>query len=115
MKNEKFYVKVDSRNRITIPKALTENLPSLFKIYKEGNAIILEPVYEVEKEDRWLLEPQNKDAIEKLKKTLDNATDKNSNSKDKNNLTISDDPKKQKSFEKVMKKYEPALKKLSKN
>jgi antitoxin MazE len=30
-------------------------------------------------------------------------------------LKISDDPNKQKRFEKVMKQYEPALKKLSKN
>jgi bifunctional DNA-binding transcriptional regulator/antitoxin component of YhaV-PrlF toxin-antitoxin module len=79
MKTTKNYVKVDSRNRITIPKALTENLPSVFKIYTENGSIILEPVQEVPKEERWLLDPKNKEIVQALKKALKQKADININ------------------------------------
>ena len=42
----------------------------LYKIYeKEGN-IILEPVMEVPKEEKWLFDPQNKELVQELKKAL---------------------------------------------
>jgi hypothetical protein len=70
MKIEKNYVKIDSRNRITIPKSILKGFPHLYKIYeKEGN-IILEPVMEVPKEEKWLFDPQNKELVQELKKAL---------------------------------------------
>ena len=44
MKSEKpEYLKTDSRNRITLTK-VTKNPAALYKVYKEGEKIILEPV-----------------------------------------------------------------------
>jgi hypothetical protein len=114
MKTTKNYVKVDSRNRITIPKALTENLPSVFKIYAENGSIILEPIQEVPKEERWLLDPQNKEIVQELKKALKQKTvDRDLNQIQQVATTVN--PKIKKSVEKMMKKYGPALKKLASN
>ncbi len=68
--NRKNYVKIDSRNRITIPKGMVNGIAPIYKIYeKEGN-IILEPVMEVPIEERWLFDPQNKDLVQELKEAL---------------------------------------------
>jgi bifunctional DNA-binding transcriptional regulator/antitoxin component of YhaV-PrlF toxin-antitoxin module len=70
MKTENTYVKIDSRNRITIPKAMASELSDLYKIYEKGGKIILEPIKEVPKEEQWLLDPKNKAIVQELKKAL---------------------------------------------
>lgn len=75
MKIEKNYVKIDSRNRITIPKGLSKGLADLYKIYEERGNIVLEPVIEVPKEEKWLFDPQNKELVEGLKKALKQKAD----------------------------------------
>lgn len=70
MKSEKpEYLKTDSRNRITLTK-LTKNPATLYRVYKEGEKIILEPVREIPEEERWLFDPKNKELVEELKKRL---------------------------------------------
>ena len=70
MKIEKNYVKIDSRNRITIPKGMVKDLAHLYKIYEKGGKIILEPIMEVPVEEKWLFDPQNKEIVQELKKAL---------------------------------------------
>lgn len=64
------YVTIDSRNRITIPKAITKNLSQLYRIYIKGEQIILEPIKEIPKEEQWLFDPKNKSILDELKKAL---------------------------------------------
>jgi len=66
-KEETMYVKVDSRNRITIPKKLTHRMSQLYKVYEKDGKIILEPVHEVSKDEQWLLDPKNKAILARLK------------------------------------------------
>jgi hypothetical protein len=71
MKTDKSYVKIDSRNRITIPKTLAQELSQqLYKIYKKGETLILEPIKEVPKEELWLFDPKNKELVQELKSAL---------------------------------------------
>lgn len=63
-------VKVDSRNRITIPKDITKSLSHLYKIYEKSGNIILEPIIEIPKEELWLFDPKNKAIIDELKQAL---------------------------------------------
>ena len=73
MKKETIYVKIDSRNRLTIPKGIShgkKGLPHLYKIYEKDGKIILEPVKEVPKEEQWLFDPKNKAIVDELKKAL---------------------------------------------
>jgi hypothetical protein len=70
MKIEKNYVKIDSRNRITIPKGMISGVAHIYKIYEKDGNIILEPVMEVPQEEQWLFDPQNKELIQELKKAL---------------------------------------------
>ena len=76
MKTENIYVKVDERNRITIPKELAKELSHLYRIYEKNGKIILEPISEIPEEERWLFDPKNKAILEKLKKALKEAADK---------------------------------------
>ena len=80
MKKETMYVKVDSRNRLTIPKGIShgkKELPHLYKIYEKDGKIILEPVKEVSKEERWLFDPKNKAIVDELKRALKQKANKN--------------------------------------
>lgn len=61
--------KLDSRSRIALGK-LKDKLAPIYKIYTEGKKIILEPIEEVPEEIHWLLKPENKHILEKLKKAL---------------------------------------------
>ena len=70
MKKETKYIKIDSRNRITIPKKLSEGMSDLYKIYKKDGYIILEPVQEIPKEEEWLFDPKNKAIVDELKAAL---------------------------------------------
>lgn len=70
MKIEKSYVKIDSRNRITIPKTMAQELSQIYKIYKKGESLILEPIKEVPQEERWLFDPKNKELVQELKNAL---------------------------------------------
>lgn len=75
MKSDKSYVKIDSRNRITIPKGILKDLAHIYKIYEKGGNIILEPVMEVPQEERWLFDPQNKEIVQELKRALKQKAD----------------------------------------
>jgi len=75
MKKEEAIIKIDSRNRITIPKRLAKDLPNLYKIYEHDHKIILEPVLEVPQEERWLFNPKNKAIVAELKKALKQRAD----------------------------------------
>lgn len=70
MKIEQDFVKVDSRNRITIPKKLAKKLVHLYKIHEKNGTIILEPIQEIPKEEKWLFDPKNKAIIDELKMAL---------------------------------------------
>lgn len=76
MKKETRFVKVDSRNRVTIPKQLSGNIAHLYKIYEKDGLIILKPVKEIPKEERWLFDPKNKAIVDELKKALKQKADR---------------------------------------
>lgn len=76
MKKETIYVKIDSRNRITIPKKISEGLSHLYKIYEKNGHIILEPVQEIPQEKQWLFDPKHKTMVDELKKALKQKADK---------------------------------------
>jgi bifunctional DNA-binding transcriptional regulator/antitoxin component of YhaV-PrlF toxin-antitoxin module len=69
-KQNEVIVKVDSRNRFTIPKEFAQGLPHLFRIYVKNGNIVLEPLVELPKEELWLLDPKNKEIIDELKEAL---------------------------------------------
>ncbi len=76
MKKETKYVKIDSRNRITIPKTLAPDTSYLYKIYVEKGKIVLEPIQEIPKKERWLFDPKNKVIVEELKAALKEKADR---------------------------------------
>lgn len=77
MKREKeTIVKLDLRNRVTIPKKMAQNLSQLYKIYEKDGKIILEPVKEISKEEQWLFDPRNKAIIDELKASLKQKADR---------------------------------------
>ena len=63
------YLKVDSRNRVSLTK-LAKDVPALFKAYAKEGKIILEPVHEIPAEEAWLFEAKNKELLDQLKKSL---------------------------------------------
>lgn len=69
MKHEPVYVKVDSRNRITLTRA-SKNLSAMYKISTRGNTIVLEPVIEIPEREAWLFKPENKHILDRVKKGL---------------------------------------------
>ena len=69
MKKEPVYLKVDSRNRISLTK-LSKNLSSLYKARVQEDKIILEPVQEIPEEEAWLFLPENKELLARIKKSL---------------------------------------------
>jgi bifunctional DNA-binding transcriptional regulator/antitoxin component of YhaV-PrlF toxin-antitoxin module len=79
MKTGTIYVKVDSRNRVTIPKEIAKGLSHLYKIYEKKGRIILEPISEIPERERWLFEPKNKAILEELKKALKQKADRDIN------------------------------------
>jgi ABC-type antimicrobial peptide transport system permease subunit len=80
-KNKTVYVKVDSRNRLTIPKQIfkSSTVARLYKIYEKDGKIILDPIQEVAKEELWLFDPKNKHLVDKLKRALQQKSDKKIN------------------------------------
>lgn len=69
MKKESVYLKVDSRNRISLTK-LSQNLSPIYKARIEKNRIILEPVQEIPENEAWLFLPENKEILARIKKSL---------------------------------------------
>jgi len=67
--NEK-YLKPDSKGRITIGNA-AKNVSSYKARYNEDGTIILEPQVEIPASEAWLY--QNKDALDAVKKGLQDA------------------------------------------
>lgn len=76
MKKETIYVKVDSRNRVTIPKEIAKDLSHLYKIYEKSGKIILEPIQEIPQEEKWLFDPKNKAIVDELKEALKQKADR---------------------------------------
>jgi len=70
MKKETKYVKIDSRNRITIPKNLSQGMSHLYEIYEKDGKIILEPIQAIPKEEQWLFDPKNKAIVDELRAAL---------------------------------------------
>ncbi len=69
MKKEPVYLKVDSRNRISLTK-LSKNLSPIYKARIHENKIILEPVQEIPENEAWLFLPENKEILARIKKSL---------------------------------------------
>lgn len=70
MKLKQTIVKVDSKNRITIPKKLSDNVNKLYNIYMQNDKIILEPLHIIPQDEAWLFEVKNKEVLAELKKSL---------------------------------------------
>jgi hypothetical protein len=68
------YLKLDSRNRVALTK-VTKNLSQLYRAYQQGDKIILEPIKEIPQEELWLLDPANKEILDRLKKALNQEAD----------------------------------------
>lgn len=66
-KEDTLYVKVDSRNRITVPKKLAKNIAKLYKVHEKDGNIVLEPVHEASKDEQWLHDPKNQAILARLK------------------------------------------------
>ncbi|MFA5998542.1 MAG: hypothetical protein WC747_00780 [Candidatus Babeliales bacterium] len=71
MKKKQDIVKVDSRNRITIPKKMSNELDQIYKIYQKDGNIVLEPVQQVSEREQWMLDPKNTEILKRLKKSLE--------------------------------------------
>ena len=69
MKKESVYLKVDTRNRISLTK-LSKDLSSIYKARIHENKIILEPVQEMPEDEAWLFLPENKKILARIKKSL---------------------------------------------
>lgn len=70
MKTEgEVYLKLDSRYRISLRK-LIEDPHTHYRAYKINGKIIIEPVEEKEDIEAWIFKPENKTALESLKRGL---------------------------------------------
>jgi len=69
MKNEPIYLKVDSRNRVSLTK-LSKQLSDHYIAYSQDNKIILEPVTLVPENEAWLFKPENKEILNSVKRGL---------------------------------------------
>lgn len=69
---KQIYVKLDSRNRISLTKI--GKLSPVYRVYIEKNKIILEPIAEdkkaLSKEEEWLFRPENKKLLDYVKECL---------------------------------------------
>ena len=74
MKKESVYLKVDSRNRVSLTK-LSKDLSTMYRARIDNNKIILEPIIEVSEKEAWLFLPENKEVLAKLKKSLQEKAD----------------------------------------
>ena len=70
MKKEPVYLKLDSRNRVSLTK-LSKDLSGLYKAYSQNGKIILDPVKEIPENEAWLFEPRNKEILKRLKQALE--------------------------------------------
>jgi hypothetical protein len=70
---KKTYVKLDSRNRISLAKVV-KLLPiqssTAFCAYVQGGKIILEPFVEIPEDEAWLFKPENKHLLDQVKEGL---------------------------------------------
>lgn len=64
------YLKLDSRNRVSLTK-ITKNLSSLYRAHTQGDTIILEPIKEISEDERWLFDPANKEILARIKEGLE--------------------------------------------
>jgi hypothetical protein len=71
MKKEQVIVKIDARNRVTIPKKMIiGDVGRLYKMYAKDGKIILEPVQEVHEREKWLFDSKNKHIVDQLTEAL---------------------------------------------
>lgn len=70
MKKEQTILKIDSKNRITLPKKISESIGKLVQISMQNGKIILEPLHTIPQEEAWLFESKNKMILAELKKSL---------------------------------------------
>ncbi|OGB85809.1 hypothetical protein A3J41_02925 [candidate division TM6 bacterium RIFCSPHIGHO2_12_FULL_38_8] len=75
MKKRENLVKVDSRNRITIPKKMGSELDQVYRIYQKNGKIILEPIREVHPREKWLFDPKNKHIVDQLHQAIERSRD----------------------------------------
>lgn len=68
-KKNVLYVKADSRYRVSLGKFIKDD-SVLYKVYSDGEKIILEPVKEIPQEEAWLFKPENKELLESLKRGI---------------------------------------------
>lgn len=68
-KTDQVYLKVDSRNRISLTK-LSKKLSNLYKARIDKDTIVLEPVKEMSEDEAWLFLPENKEILARVKKSL---------------------------------------------
>lgn len=68
-KEESIYLKTDSRNRVSLTKLSPEKTP-IYKAFKQGKTIILEPIQEMSEEEAWFFRPENKEILEHVKESL---------------------------------------------
>ena len=70
MKKEQTILKVDSKNRITLPKKISDSMGKLVQISMQNGKVIIEPLHTIPKEEAWLFDPKNKTILAELKKSL---------------------------------------------
>src|ERR1700722_15421467 len=70
------YLKLDSRNRVSLTKFIKElsykskGKSYIYKAYEKNGNIILEPIKDMPKEVEWIFKPENKHLLEIVKKGL---------------------------------------------
>ncbi|OGB86639.1 hypothetical protein A3J41_03525 [candidate division TM6 bacterium RIFCSPHIGHO2_12_FULL_38_8] len=70
MKKEQIILKFDSKNRITLPKKISDSVGKLVQIYIKNGQIILAPLQTIPEREAWLFEPKNKKILDGLKIAL---------------------------------------------
>lgn len=62
-------LKPDSRCRIALGQ-FKDVLATVYKVYQQGNKIILEPIDDTPKETHWLMKPENKHLLKRLEDAI---------------------------------------------
>ena len=70
MKKKSEIVTGDAKSCIKILKSMMSKSDQIYKIYEKNGNIILEPIKEIHEREKWLLDPKNKDILDRLKKAL---------------------------------------------
>jgi len=71
---KELFLKTDSRNRISLTKAVGK-ASSVYKVTVQDGKIILEPMVEMSKHEEWLYAPENKAILDHVKESLKQKAD----------------------------------------